>query len=64
MNGLIGPKNLEIENLRSQIAQNENQLRNLKISNSKDKKDLEDMENQINSLYNEILKAENFNLKI
>lgn len=59
MNSLVGPKHQEIENLRRSIAQNENTLRNLKLMNAKDSHSLEEMENEINSLYNEILKTEN-----
>ncbi|OHT06063.1 hypothetical protein TRFO_05719 [Tritrichomonas foetus] len=55
----VEPKAHKIEGLRSKIIDNEISLRKLKQSNLKDTAEHEVMEQEINDLYNEILKAEN-----
>lgn len=55
----VEPKAREIEELRKNIIENEQTLRQLKESNLKDTTELEKMEADINGLYNEILKVEN-----
>jgi chromosome segregation ATPase len=53
----VEPKAHDIEVRRTEIVQNEAFLRQMKVSNAKDTAELEQMETDINTLYNQILKA-------
>jgi hypothetical protein len=54
----VEPKAQEKESLRQQIAERGAMLRQKKVLNTKDAAKLEEMEAEINSLYNQILQAE------
>ena len=52
-------KNKTIDDLHCQISTNETRFRAMKVASGKDAANLDEMESEINNLYNEVVRVDN-----